>query len=106
MDPLSIAILAALVALAVVLTVVIVELVILTFEWLTESFNKLKQGDVNEIGFTVKKAIENGEVVYIQGVFNKLTNEVVGNKVVEIHAEQVDERLKDAHGTNEVVVYS
>jgi ribosome-associated protein YbcJ (S4-like RNA binding protein) len=92
--------------LAVIAVAVVVELVILTVEWLTESFNSLKTGDVDEIGFTVKNALENGQVEVIQGVFNKRTEEVVNDKVVKINTDQLDPQLEMAHRDNAVVLYT
>jgi hypothetical protein len=92
--------------LAVVAVAVVVELVMLTVEWLTESFNSLKTDDVDEIGFTVKNALENGQVEVIQGVFNKRTEEVVNDKLVKIKADRLDKHLAKAHRDNAVVLYT
>jgi hypothetical protein len=92
--------------LAVIAVAVVVELVMLTVEWLTESFNSLKTGDVDEIGFTVKNALENGQVEVIQGVFNKRTEEVVNDKVVKIKTDELDPQLEMAHRDNAVVLYT
>jgi hypothetical protein len=101
MDPITLVIMSIL---AVTAVAVIIELMILTVEWLAESFNSMKTGDVNEIGFTVKHALESGKYEVVQGVFNKSTEEIVSSKL--IRAEKLDENVEAFHRQNEVVLYS
>ena len=103
MDPITLTILGIL---ALVATIVIVELAILTVEWLTETFNSMRTGDVDEIGFTVKNALENGQVEVISGVFNKRTEEVVNDKLVKAKTDQLDPQIAYAHRDNTVVLYT
>ena len=102
MDPITLTILgiAVLVAIAAV-----IELTILTIEWLAESFNSLKTGDKDEIGFTVQTALANGKYEIVGGVFNKRTNEIVGEGAVKIKADKLDTTVGNAHDKEKVVIY-
>lgn len=105
MDPITLTILGIL---ALVATVVIVELAILTMEWLAETFNSMRTGDVDEIGFTVKNALENGQVEVISGVFNKRTEQVVEDTLVKAvgKMDQLDPQIANAHRNNAVALYT
>lgn len=90
--------------LAVVAIAAVIELIILTLEWLTEEFNKLSTGDVDEVGFIVKQAANDAKTPVIQGVFNKRTEQIVG-KTVEIHTEKFDKPLEEALSVSPVVIF-
>ncbi len=100
MDPIALAILSIL---AVTAVIVIVELAILTIEWLMESFNSMKTGDRDEIGFTVKKALESGKYEVVQGVFNTNTESIVD--IMKIKASQLDSAVEGFHSRHEVAIY-
>lgn len=101
MDPITLAILAAVVFTAIA---IVIELIVLTIEWLTEQFQKLRTGNKDEVGFTIRQAIEKGEVEIIQGVFNKETNKIVAAQ--KIKSQQLDATLKEAHNRSQVIVYT
>lgn len=101
MDGLAFAILSIL---AVTAVIVIVELAILTVEWLMESFNSMKTGDKDEIGFTVKKALESGNYEVVQGVFNTNTDTIIDIK--KIKTGQLDATVEGFHSHHEVAIYS
>jgi hypothetical protein len=65
--------------------------------------NDIKVRDKNNVAFTIKQKMDNGEYKLVQGIFNKRTEQVVDGQVVQ--TKMVDERLADVHGQNELVLY-
>ena len=90
--------------LAVIAIVAVVEIAILTIEWLTEKFAVMRTGDKDEIGFTVKQALESGNFEIVQGVFNTNTETIVD--VQRIKAKRLDTRLENLHTQPELVIYN
>ena len=91
------------IALAAVGSIVLVEIAILALEELISWFNSIETINENDIGFTVKKAIEDDKVTVIQGVFNKRTNQVT--RAREIVSNKVDDKINEFHRNHQVVIY-
>lgn len=70
--------------------------------WL-RSRSRIKQKDAENIAFSIKENIRNGNVKVVHGIFNTRTEELVEHKVVE--AEKIDSEL-DRHKNGELVIYN
>lgn len=64
----------------------------------------LKQQDKDNIAFTIKEAVKNGNHGIVQGIFNMRTNQIQAAQKYE--AETLDEELEQIHRDKELVVYS
>ena len=73
-------------------------------DWFLSYFknrNRIKAPE--EVAFTLKEALNDGNVKVVQGIFNKNTETVEDG--VEYNAEKIDDQLSDYHKDNQVVVY-
>jgi hypothetical protein len=64
----------------------------------------LKQSDKNNIAFTLKQELENGNYNVCQGIFNTETEELLEG--VKWEGKQIDEELANKHQGKPLVVYS
>jgi len=64
---------------------------------------QLKKADKDNIAFTIQEKMGNKEYKTVQGIFNKRTNEIVDGQ--EISSDKVDEKIKEFHKNNELVIY-
>jgi len=69
--------------------------------WL-KTRKELKTSDDDNIAFTLlEKHDEQYQIVI--GIYNKLINEILDGEI--IMTKQIDEKLKDCHSNNELVIY-
>ena len=74
-------------------------------DWFLSYFknrNRIKSPD--EVAFTLKTALSNGNVKVVQGIFNTNTETVEDG--VEYNAEKIDNQLSNYHKDNPVVIYN
>lgn len=90
-------------ALAVITVYEVVKIVKLTINVVKNWFAKHKNLNANEIGFTLKKEIDNGNYSYVQGVFNPRT-EVITD-MVNYEIAELDETLKRIHLKNDLLIH-
>lgn len=80
----------------------------LTFEvfrdWFTENKYVLSQTDTKKVAYSVKTAIETGQVAYVQGFFDTDKNEVIKQRVMR--PESVASDVEQLHQSGKIVVYS
>lgn len=73
-------------------------------DWFRSFFaNKNRIKDMDDIAFTIKTQIDNGNVKVVQGVFNKISEEIEDG--IQYEAERLDDKLEGYHRDNELVVY-
>jgi hypothetical protein len=100
MLPLLPVILAAIAGLAVIIVAII------NFEEIVTWFRKrqnLKQADKDNIAFTLKKQLENGDYEVVWGIFNTRTDELLGG--VKEQSKKIDEEVENVHKGKELVLY-
>jgi len=68
------------------------------------SRNDLQQSDKNHVAFTLQERLKNGNYKTIQGIFNKMTSQVVEGQVLQ--HEKMDGDLAKAHENQPLVVYT
>jgi hypothetical protein len=98
--PLIAIILGAVAALAVVV------LAIIYYDDIVKWFrarNDIKVADKDNIAFTIKQRLENGDYKVVQGIFNKRTDDLVEGHAMQ--SEKLDEELERQHESNELVIY-
>lgn len=91
---------------AVALTCVVVALLGFenVVEWFTSYFsNKRRIKNKDDIAFTIKQKMANGNVKIVQGIFNQKNETLEGG--IEYEAEKLDEQLESLHSEEELVVY-
>jgi hypothetical protein len=91
-------------AAAVALTLIV--LVMLNWSRILDWFNKreeLRESDKDNIAVGIKQALDDGKVTYVQGIFNKRTNEL--KEGTKYEAEELDDQLKEYHSRDELVVF-
>ena len=75
-------------------------------DWFEQNFNLLRKNK-NNIAFTIRDTLENGNYQVVQGIFNNRTSEIVEERTIE--AEEIDEELEKIHDKYEdkdhVVIY-
>lgn len=71
-------------------------------KWFEER-NDLVMEDKDNIAFTLQDKIAKGEYKTVQGVFNKKSNTIKDARVME--SKDVDEKLKNAHKKDKLVIY-
>ena len=80
-------------------------LVMLVFSELIEWFINVAQVlDDQDLAFTLKTEMNRGRYTIVQGVFDQRTDQV--KKARRIEAERVDARIRSAHESNALVVYT
>lgn len=73
-------------------------------EWFTSFFSNRKRiKNKDDVAFTIKQKIANGNVKVVQGIFNKQTETIEDG--VEYEAEKLDEQLSSVHADEDLVVY-
>lgn len=86
--------------------VTVVKLIILTFQYIVEWFQE-NAAEVpfvaEEYAVTVQKAISDGTVGVVQGVFNSSAGKFV--KAREIKANRMDDRVRAAHSRHAVAIW-
>ncbi|MFI2632324.1 hypothetical protein ACH5A2_18295 [Streptomyces collinus] len=89
---------------AAALTVVVLAIVYYDeiVDWF-QSRNDLKESDKENVGVTVKTWMKEGNYKIVQGIFNKRTETLVDGRVMR--TKEVDHKLDQVHGPNEIVVY-
>lgn len=74
--------------------------------WFSQHYNILHKNKDN-VAFTIKDKLENGNYQVVQGIFNDRTGNVIEEKTIETEA--IDEELKKIHDEYEdkdcIVVY-
>jgi len=71
--------------------------------WFREREALVKE-DADNLAFTIKQSLENGKVKFVQGIFNKKTNEI--KDAEQFEAEKLDKKLEDAHRGQDLVIYN
>ena len=73
-------------------------------DWFMGFFrNRNKIKSPNEVAFTLKESLANGNCKVVQGIFNKSTDEVEDG--VQYETEKIDNTLANFHRNDKVVVY-
>jgi hypothetical protein len=65
---------------------------------------QLKQKDKDLIAFSIKQAMENGDVQVVQGFFNTATDDIPDG--VKNQAEEIDDELENVHNGKTLAIYS
>lgn len=105
-DPITIAIILKIFGLAAG-TAAVASIVILTIDEIMSWFRNhrnLAVSDFNNVGVTIKEAMEGGNFVVVQGVFNKRTHKMAASR--KIKAKQLDAELMRRHSRERVVEYN
>lgn len=102
MDPITIAIIAAVSALTVAVAMVVLLKWDDIIKWF-EQRSRIKEADKDNIAFTLKERLKSGNYKVVQGIFNKRTDSVVDGKIVE--AQQLEKKLAQTHQGQDVVLY-
>ncbi|MEO0967418.1 MAG: hypothetical protein AAFX80_03525 [Cyanobacteria bacterium J06639_18] len=63
-------------------------------DWFNEHIDTIHNNEDN-LAFTIKDILENGNYKIVQGVFNSQTGDVIEDRVIE--AEEIDEELLEIH---------
>jgi uncharacterized protein involved in outer membrane biogenesis len=98
-------------ALAVAVLVLVVLTVVLNWDKIKGLFQKLKakngisSADKEKIGFSIKNALQDPSTPYVEGIFNKRTNEVVDGEKLATRA-GVDSDFDREHNKTGVVIYN
>jgi hypothetical protein len=95
-------ILIALFATALVATVVAIVFFDEIVDWF-RSRNGLKQSDRDNVAFTLKENLSNGQYKVVRGIFNTRTSTILDAKAEQTR--QLDAKLRAVHGTENLVVY-
>ena len=70
--------------------------------WFRER-SRIKASDRQNIAFTLKKKMSDGDFTVVQGIFNDRTEQIVeGRKMV---SSKIDPELESAHGGRELAIY-
>lgn len=64
----------------------------------------LKESDRDNIGFTIKTELKNGNYNVCQGIFNKRTEEL--SDAIQWQGKQIDEEFANVHQDKSLVVYN
>lgn len=75
----------------------------LIFKWFQTKLT-LKQSDTNNIAFTVKGKLENGNYNICQGIFNTTTEDLLHG--IKWEGKEIDEELEKLHQDRPLVIYS
>jgi hypothetical protein len=100
MLPLAIIIAGAIAGLAVVVVAIINFRRIVA--WFRSRQN-LKQSDKDNIAFTIKTTLENGNYQVVKGIFNTEDEELLDGEKEQ--SEEIDEETERMHAGKEVVIY-
>jgi hypothetical protein len=71
--------------------------------WFDEK-KSLTASDKHNYGATIRLNLENGNVGYVQGIFNKEKGEFVDGQRIE--TKELDDELSKRHQENDVVLYN
>jgi hypothetical protein len=94
----------SIIAASAVMAIVIV--VTITFSYVVEWFlNKqtLVQSDTNNVAFTLKQKINDGELKTIQGIFNKTSEKVIEGRVIK--SKNMDKDFLLRHENEDLIIY-
>ena len=86
------------------ITCLTLEIIIDWFKKWWSNRNAIPERDRENLAFTIKDDLKNGNYRVIQGVFNRNTEKVVGGEKYE--TEQLDEELDELHEDNRLVIYN
>lgn len=87
---------------ALILITTIILTLIDVIDWFT-SKEEVYFEDTDNIAFTLKQDIANGEYTTVQGIFNKRTGKVVDGQ--KIKSQSYDEELLEKHSKHRLVVW-
>lgn len=67
-------------------------------DWFDEYLDTIHSSK-NNLAFTIKNELENGNYQIVQGIFNQRTGDMIESR--EIEAEEIDEELLEVHEEHE-----
>jgi hypothetical protein len=91
---------------ATVISLAVVVVAIIKFKDIVNWFRNrqnLKQEDKDNIAFTLKKALDDGNYEVVKGIFNTQTSELLDGE--KERSKEIDEELENVHKGKELVLY-